>query len=115
MRETWIVLLVAVLVGRLGGPWAERDDRGVVRRATAALESRWIVWGIAITTAAAVWIVWGQLQPAAMVHDEAAYLLQARTYAMGRLANPAPVIPDFFEQFHVLVTPTFAEIGRAHV
>lgn len=108
MRETWIVLLVAVLVGRLGGPWAERDDRGVVRRATAALESRWIVWGIAITTAAAVWIVWGQLQPAAMVHDEAAYLLQARTYAMGRLANPAPVIPDFFEQFHVLVTPTFA-------
>ncbi len=36
-------------------------------------------------------------------HDEYSYLLQARTFAAGRLSwPPAPVLPDLFHQYHVL-------------
>jgi hypothetical protein len=43
-----------------------------------------------------------------IVHDEAAYLFQAQTFAAGRLTNPPPALPEFFEQFHLLVEPTFS-------
>jgi len=57
---------------------------------------------------AVVWYLWGSLQQIPVVHDEASYLLQAETFARGRWAMPRPPIPAFFEQFHVLVTPTYA-------
>ncbi len=47
----------------------------------------------------------GVREPA--VHDEFSYLLAADTFAQGRLSNPAPVLPEFFEAPHVLVTPTY--------
>ena len=47
----------------------------------------------------------GVREPA--VHDEFSYLLAADTFAHGRLSNPAPVFPEFFEAPHVLVTPTY--------
>ena len=48
----------------------------------------------------------GVRQPA--VHDEFSYLLAASTFAEGRLSNPSPPLPEFFEAPHVLVTPTYA-------
>ena len=55
------------------------------------------------------WWVWGAtLDPVPVVHDEAAYVLQAQLIAHGQLAGPAPPLPEFFEQFHVLVTPVLA-------
>jgi hypothetical protein len=65
-----------------------------------------IVFGI--VTAAVVWYVWGGLNAVAPVHDEASYLLQARTFASFHWAMPSPVLPEFFEQYHTFVTPTFA-------
>lgn len=43
-----------------------------------------------------------------MIHDEASYLLQAKIFASGRWVAPARPLPEFFEQFHVLVTPVTA-------
>jgi hypothetical protein len=61
-----------------------------------------------IVTGVAVWYAWGSLHAPTPVHDEAAYLLQARTFASFHWAMPSPPLPEFFEQYHVFVTPTFA-------
>ena len=53
----------------------------------------------------ALGLVWGSLSPVATIHDEAAYLLQAQLLASGRLVGPGRPLPEFFEQFHVFVTP----------
>src|SRR5688500_11208538 len=65
----------------------------------------------------AVCVVLGTLLPAAfglvagipepMIHDERSYVLGADTLAAGRLTNPSPARPEFFEAPHVLVTPTY--------
>jgi hypothetical protein len=65
----------------------------------------WIVGGI---TALVGWIIWGSLAPIATIHDETAYLLQAKLLAVGRLTGPGRPLPEFFEQFHVFVTPQLA-------
>lgn len=44
----------------------------------------------------------------ALSHDEASYLLQSEIFASGRWAEPAPPLPEFFEQYHVLVEPVRA-------
>jgi hypothetical protein len=42
------------------------------------------------------------------IQDEFSYLLGADTFLQGRLTNPAPAFPEFYEASHVLVTPTYA-------
>ncbi|MFL5384291.1 MAG: glycosyltransferase family 39 protein [Longimicrobiaceae bacterium] len=61
------------------------------------------VFGV-LPALAAAW-VWGGVRVVPVFHDEASYLLQARIFASGRWASPPPPVPEFFEQFHVLVTP----------
>jgi hypothetical protein len=63
---------------------------------------------IGVTGALVVLLVWGSLREPPRYHDEAAYLFQARILASGRWVAPAPPLPEFFEQYHVFVTPVFA-------
>jgi hypothetical protein len=61
-----------------------------------------------VVTALLTWWVWGSLDQVPVFHDEAAYLLQAKIFASGRWTAPARPLPEFFEQYHVLVTPVLA-------
>jgi len=60
-----------------------------------------------VSAAVAFW-VWsgGSFRP--RFHDESAYVLQAGIFAEGRWSDPSPPLPEFFEQFHVLVVPVRA-------
>ena len=73
-----------------------------------ALDSRLAPVVIGALTALFISAMWGSLTEPAAIHDEAAYLLQARIFASGELSAPAPALPEFFEQYHVLVTPRLA-------
>ncbi len=97
-----LVLVFCLLLRRLRiGPRAARVEE--------ALASPWTTLAVAACTALFYWWVWGgTLSATPRVHDEAAYLLQARLFSGGHWTAPGPVLPDFFEQFHVLITPLIA-------
>ena len=96
-----IVLVVILLVG----VHLPHERLGAVLRLPS---HRYAPIVVGIATGAVVWYVWGSLNAVAPVHDEASYLLQARTFASFHWAMPAPALPEFFEQYHAFVTPTFA-------
>lgn len=77
-------------------------------RVERLLAGRWPALVIALITALTFAFEWGSLRQLPLVHDEAAYILQARLFAAGKWTDSVP-IPEFFEQPHVLVTPRFAE------
>ncbi|MBM4193120.1 MAG: glycosyltransferase family 39 protein [Gemmatimonadetes bacterium] len=73
------------------------------------LDSRGAPVVLGALCALAVWAVWGfSLRPWPVMHDEWAYWTQAGQYAALQWSQPAPPMPEFFEQLYVLVTPVFA-------
>src|SRR5260370_9581634 len=57
-----------------------------------------------------VGLVWWIPIPQAKIHDEFSYLLEADTFAHGRLANPSHPLSIFFDTFHVIQHPTYSSI-----
>jgi len=94
-----LVLLLSALLGRF--ITVPRASDG----ATRVLNARWTPMVIGLITAVFMAWLWGGLDQVAVVHDEAAYLLQAKIYATGRWTAPGLPLPEFFEQYHVFVTP----------
>jgi hypothetical protein len=101
----WLaVLLLVVAVGAAARRLHAAEPRSLLRAidspraplAVGALSAIFLAW------------VWGSLAEPAFIHDEAAYLLQGRILASGRWSGPPPPLPEFFEQYHVLVTPRLA-------
>jgi hypothetical protein len=69
-----------------------------------------VAWGVVGTALPAVYmgLVFGLPElNKVRIHDEHGYLLQADTFASGRLSNPAPQHPEFFESPYILVSPTY--------
>src|SRR5215207_2647117 len=100
----FVVVLLAALVARFErGRISSR--LGVVQR---ALESRAAPLVFGLVFGAIVWWTWGQVHPRGLLHDELAYVLQAKLFASGRWTAPAPPMPEFFAQPHVLNDPVVA-------
>jgi hypothetical protein len=89
----------------------EVSDRELARldRLERILASRAVPTALGILNALLVWwwVGWHR-NPAPMVQDEAAYLLQAALFARGRWTGEAPPLPEFFAQMHVLTEPVLA-------
>jgi hypothetical protein len=107
--DSWLVtyLGVSILVGVVLLALA-RAPLPSIRRIEHLLATRWAVLVIGAITALTFTYEWGSLHQLPLVHDEAAYILQARLFAAGKWSDSVP-IPEFFEQPHVLVTPHLAE------
>ncbi len=93
------VLLLASLLGRF------ITVPTLTLGATRVLALRWFPVLIGAVTAVFIAWLWGGLDQVATIHDEAAYLLQAKIYASGHWTAPGLPFPEFFEQYHVFVTP----------
>ena len=99
-----VVVCVAALVALFErGRFSSRLDG--VRR---ALESSRAPLVLGLVFGAAVWWSWGQVHPSGLLHDELAYVLQARLFSHLRWTAPAPPMAEFFAQPHVLVDPVVA-------
>jgi hypothetical protein len=98
------VPLLVVALGLAARRLHAAEPRSLLR----ALGSRRAPLAFGAATSLFLAWVWGSLAEPAFIHDEQAYLLQARIFASARLSAPPPPLPEFFEQYHVLVTPRLA-------
>ncbi len=101
MSDLQAVALLVVVV--LGARWLPPQRLGT--HPAHALESRWTPLVIGLLTAVVMTWVWGSLDQVAPIHDEASYLVQAKIFATGHWVAPGRPLPEFFEQYHVFVTP----------
>src|SRR6476620_3449745 len=101
MRLVIVVCVAALVAVFERGRLSSRLD-GVRRALDSSRAPLVLVFG------AAVWWSWGQVHPSGLLHDELAYVLQARLFSHLRWTAPAPPMPDFFAQPHVLVDPVVA-------
>ena len=97
-----LVLFLAMLARQIPDP---PSSNGLASRILAVLDLQWTPLVIGVLTGAATWFVWGSLTRTAVVHDESAYLLQARIFSQFHFTAPAPALPQFFEQLYVNLRP----------
>lgn len=108
MIEIILALIAAALAAlwpALGARWFSAIENELAR---LARRKRWAVFVVgASTLLLRLAVLPVEPVPHPLVHDEYAYLLQADTFAHGRLTNPTPDMWQHFETFHVLFQPTY--------
>jgi hypothetical protein len=103
-----LVLFAATFV-LLAGTFLPRRHFALARFARRLARRRWLavtavgLLGLANSAAIGPW-----KERAPRLHDEFSYLFAADTFASGRLTNPTPPLPEHFDNFHVILRPTFA-------
>src|SRR4051812_37766120 len=70
---------------------------------------RWLCWSVLAVgmILARVALLPVLPPPDPIEQDEYSYLLSADTFAQGRVTNPTPPQPEFFESPHILVKPVY--------
>jgi hypothetical protein len=122
MRLTWgtlpltlfdyfsVALVVMCILGALLRPAFFTAIFDTIERGLARLaDHRWVCALIVFTfpIALRLLILSADPPPSPAIHDEYAYLLQADTFASGRLTNPQPPSPSQLESIYILATPTY--------
>jgi hypothetical protein len=102
---SWLVVPLLVVAIGLAARRLHGAELPALQR---ALDSRLAPLAVAAATSVFLAWVWGSLAEPAFIHDEQAYLLQAEIFASGRLSGTPPPLPEFFEQYHVLLAPRLA-------
>ncbi len=101
-----LALTLALVKPRAGAAWFAAVEK---RLHWAATHPR-VGFSLAVAfplIARAVMLPWFP-PPNPIVHDEFSYLLQADTFAQGRVTNPTPAEPRHYETEYTLLTPTYA-------
>lgn len=100
-----VVFVWAWALPHTGARLFARAEDALDRIARRRVLATFTVIALAVLARVAVLPILPISQPA--VHDEFSYLLQADTFAHGRLANPTHPMSVFFETFHVNQVPAY--------
>ena len=103
---TLLCLLLAFVLPSFGNGWFSRVEqslRAIARRPWLCA----VLVGL-FPLSLRLLLVPSYGAPSPFIHDEFAYLLQADTFASGRVTNPAPLLPQFFASVYILVDPTYS-------
>jgi hypothetical protein len=103
-----LIVLAAAFLVALAERGREPPTLAVVQAVRRALDSRLAPVVVGFLFGLAVWWTWGPGQPLPDLHDELAYVLQAKLFRDLRWTAPGPPMPEFFAQAHVLNDPLVA-------
>jgi len=105
----WVALLAVVLAfvrPWLGGRWFTRAEK-FLHMVSASGPRAVLIAAFFPMVVRVIMLPWYPVPPP-QIHDEFSYLLQADTFAHGRVANPTPPYWEHFETEYTLLNPTYA-------